>query len=253
MADFTFDTLDAVPEDLREFAKERDGKLTVSVAPKVRLDEFRQNNINVVKERDELKSRFARYVELVGEDPDEFRKGFEELQALRKKVDDKELVANSSFDSALEQRTKELRADLEAKAEALAKDRDAWKGNASTYEQKYKQTLIDRAITDAIVNPKSGARPDAIPDILKRAYDVWKVDSNGRIVAYEGDAVMYGSDGASPMQPIEWLSKLRERAPYFFKESAGGGAQGGYNANLGADLSGLSPVEKMKLARQGRV
>lgn len=255
MADFTFDALDQVPEDLREFAKEQDGKLRVSVVPKAKIDEFRTTNIGLAKERDSLAEQFNRYVKIVGEDPDNFENEISTLRELRKKVDDKELVANSSFDSALEQRTKELKSNLEAKAEQIAKDRDAWKGQASEFERRYKQHLIERAVTDAVLNQKSGARPDALHSIVKEAYEVFRVGTNGQITPYEGDAVMYGSNGDAPMSPIEWLGKLRERMPYFFKESSGGGASGGGSiGNFSAkQLEGLSPVEKMKLARKGVV
>jgi hypothetical protein len=47
MADILYDSQEAVPEDLREFASAKDGKFAVSVAPMAKLTEFRDNNITV--------------------------------------------------------------------------------------------------------------------------------------------------------------------------------------------------------------
>lgn len=55
MPDIVYDTLEAIPEGLRENAKKGDdGKFTVKVVLQSKLDEFRDSNIRVSKERDDL-------------------------------------------------------------------------------------------------------------------------------------------------------------------------------------------------------
>jgi hypothetical protein len=228
MPEIVFEALDKVPEGLREHAKEEDGKISVNVVPKTKLDEFRETNIKLAQERDSLKSSFDPYKEIIGDDPGKFKKSFEELQKIQKRVKDGELVANTSLEEAIAARTKELRADLEGKISSLSSDRDAWKDKATTIENKHKRSIVDRHVTSAVLSKDSGARPDALSDILERAYKTFKVDETKEaIIPYEGEQVIYGSDGASPMSPLEWLRKMKETSPYFFQSSGGGGAGGG--------------------------
>ena len=58
MPEIVFESLDKVPEGLREHAKEEEGKVKVNVVPKNKLDEFRETNIKLAQERDSLKSAF---------------------------------------------------------------------------------------------------------------------------------------------------------------------------------------------------
>jgi hypothetical protein len=227
MPEIVFESLDKVPEGLREYAKEQEGKISINVVPKVKLDEFRETNIKLAQERDAASSALNPYKEVVGDDVGGFKKAFDELRTIQKRVKDGELVASTSLEEAIAARTKELRADLDGKIQSLASDRDAWKGKATQIEQKHKRSIIDRNVTSAVLAKDSGARPDALQDILERAYKVFRVDEEKEaIIPYEGEQVVYGADGASPMSPSEWLRKLKENSPYFFQQSAGGGAGG---------------------------
>jgi hypothetical protein len=82
---------------------------------------------------------------------------------------------------------------------------------------------------------------------------VFKVDANGQLVAKDGDAIIYGADGATPMSPSEWVrGKLREQAPYFYKNSSGGGATGGGTAG-DAKFGGMAEAEFRKLAPEKKL
>lgn len=222
-----FDTLDAIPEPLRVGHKEVEGKFVIDVVPKANLDEFRENNINLQKERDGLVGRIKGYSEIIGEDFDKFKTDYSELVGIKAKVENRTLVENSSFEKALEQRVTELSKkhadEIGAKDKAIS---DAT-AKATALDTKLRRTIIDRHITDAVLHEKSGARADALPDFLGRAYEVFKVDETGNLTPYEGETVIYGAD-TKPMKPIEWITtKVRERSPYLFKDSNGGGAGGG--------------------------
>jgi hypothetical protein len=100
----------------------------------------------------------------------------------------------------------------------------------------------------------SGANPEALPDILSRASRTFTVTEKGQVVAMDGDAVLYGADGATPMSPREWLGKVIEEAPYLSKSSAGGGAAGNRGdekfGGMSADeFNKLSPQRRMEIAR----
>lgn len=258
MSDLVFESLDKVPEDLREHAKEKDGKIVLSVVPKVKLDEFRDTNIKLSRERDEFATKVTTYQQIVGEDIEAFSKSLEELRTTHKRVKDGELVANSSLDEAIAKRTAEMRAHHEGQLKQVSGELEAWKQKATTTEQKYLNSIIDRAITDAVLDPKSGARPDALPDILQRARSVFKVNEKGEVVPYDGDTVIYGGDGSKPMSALEWMKKLADKAPYFFQGSSGGGAGGGTtipgtNGYTAEQIAKMPMEEYSRLRKEGKI
>jgi hypothetical protein len=103
-----------------------------------------------------------------------------------------------------------------------------------------------------VIAPDSGVRPEALPDVLERAYRLYKVE-NGALIPKQGEATIFGANGADPMSPAEWLVKLRDQAPHYFKGNGGGGAAGGREGEkLGgfshAEIAKLSPEAKLALA-----
>lgn len=253
MATITFESLDAVPEALRDYAEEKEGKFAVAVAPETKLKQFRENNISLSQERDQMVQRLQMYQTVIGDDFETFNEELSQLRQLRQKVDDKDLIEASSLQEAIARRTEQMKADFSGQIEALAKDRDTHKARADEIDAKYRNSIIERAITDAVLHPESGARPEALSDVLARAKNIFRVGSDGQIRPYEGDTVIYGGDGTSPMTPIEWLKEVRKQAPYLFKDSTGGGATGGETAGshgvrTKADLK--SPAAKAHFIRE---
>lgn len=257
MPDIFYATLDAVPEGLREFAADADGKVKVSVVPKAKLDEFRENNVKLAQERDGLKAAVDKAKTLFGEDFEIASKELGDLRGVAQRVKDGELVENKGLDEALSERTKQMRESYEAQVAERAREANAWKDKASTLESKLKRTFIDRAITDVVLDSKSGIEPKAVPDILGRAYNTFQVSDDGKLTPKSGDAVLYGSDGASPMTVNEWVASLKDTAPHYFKGSAGGGASGGDQKMPGgftaAEVAKMSPMERLRLANGEKV
>ncbi len=102
-----------------------------------------------------------------------------------------------------------------------------------------------------MIDPNSGVRPEALHDIATRAYALFKFE-DGKMVPKSGEATIYGSDGASPMTVSEWLVKLRNEAPHYFKGNNGGGAAGGKDDKIGgytqAQIAAMTPQQKLALA-----
>lgn len=261
MPDIVYDSIDDVPEGLREGAKvdEATKKATVKVVLSSKLDEFRETNVKVSRERDELATMISKVKPFVGEDPDAFAARLTELQGIEQKVKDGLLKGSDSVATEVDNRVKAMKSDyerqLQEQASAAAKARD----EATVWQNRHLEGIVNRAVTDAVVNPNSGALPDALEDILSRARNVFKV-VDGKLQAMDGQAVRYGSDGATPMTPLEWLSDLRKKAPYLFKGSSGGGATGGaggkeFSATFGktpAEYAALSPEAKLALVHKAK-
>ncbi|MEQ8308024.1 MAG: hypothetical protein RIA09_15815 [Hoeflea sp.] len=256
MPEIKFDTLDAIPEGLREGAKEVDGKVIINVVPKAKLDEFRDTNIALSAERDTLKQTAATLQEIVGEDPEAFQASLEEMRQTTQQVKDGKLKGTDAIETEVNSRVSSMKGDYERRLQEAGQETKAWKEKAMTADQKFRQSQIDRAVTNAVLADDSGAQPQALTDILTRAYKTFVVEDDGKLVAKDGEATIYGSDGASPMTPKEWLEKLRDEAPYFFKQSNGGGAGGAGEGKLpngmaAEDFQKLSGAEQLRLARQG--
>lgn len=226
MPKIIFETLDAVPEWLRGDAKEAAGKVEVDVVQSSKLNEFRDNNIKLSTERDALLKTTSELTALVGEDVEAFKTEIEMLRKTQQEVNDGKLKGSDAVAKEVESRVQNLKGDYEKQIQAANKEVGAWKEKAVSLETKLKNTHIDRAITSAVLDENSGVDPRALPDILERARKVYTVEGDDKLVAKDGEAVIYGSDGATPLPPNEWLEKLKEEAPYFFKKSEGGGATG---------------------------
>lgn len=250
MPDITFDSLESIPEGLRDGVKQADGKYTISVVPQAKLEEFRNNNINLSKERDTLKSRWDKVAPLVGEDIDAFSTTYQTLRDIDQQVKDGKLTAKGDIEQELTRRTQQMKSEYEARLSAEAQARAAAERARDEADGRFRKSIVERHITDAVLNEKSGAEPRALADIISRASSVFQVGDDGKLTAKEGDAIVYGADGATPMTPLEWLTKLREQAPYFFKQSTGGGANGGKQPGA---IGGYTPEQFAQLPATKRL
>lgn len=254
-----YDSLDAVPKELREFAKTvegAEGKVAVNVVPKTAVDEFRDNNIKLSKERDTLLEQLTPLKTIVGEDPTTFQQQLEELRATAQRVKDGELKESRAIEEQLARRTEELRKDYDNRLQTVGKEVAAWRTKAETLDSRYKQTLVASAIKDAAMQSDSGVEPKAISDITMSALGIFRCDDHGRIIPYEGDAPIYGADGTTPMTPREWIGRLKEEKPYFFKASNGGGAGGDPAKKVlnrtPEQIKAMTAAQRLELANGGK-
>lgn len=254
MAELYFDSLDQIPEGLREGAKTNDtGKVVIKVVPQAKLDEFRNTNITVAKERDDLAAALGKAKEILGtEDFEQAATGLAELRGVAQRVKDGQLVENKGLEEALAERTGKMREEMQAEIQRNAQEAKQWRDKFGQTDTKLRRTYVDRAVTDVVLDEQSGVHPKALADILGRAYGVFEVGDDGKLTAKRGDAILYGADGASPMSPKEWIATLKEEAPYFFKGSNGGGASGGEGQTAygmtTAEISKLSPEQRLAIA-----
>lgn len=250
---FTFDSLDQIPEPLRQFAKGEGDKVQINLVPQEKLDEFRDTNINLVKERDDLKKTVEVLAPIVGEDPAAFQSDLTELRATAQRVKDGALTDSRKIEEEVIRRTEDMKKTLEDQIRIAQKEAGLWKTKAGTIEDTYKKTLVSSAIKDAAIDPEVGVNPGALGDILSRAEKVWRAQDDGRVLAYQGELQLYGADGGSPLTPKEWLGKLKEEAPWFFKGTYGGGAGGadaprGQLGKTAQEMKGMTAADKLALA-----
>ncbi len=201
------DTLDEIAEPMREHYTERDGKFHLAVeglVPKERVAEFRDTNIALKREMDELRTRFD------GIDPDEYRKLNERAQKER----DKKLIDAGKLDELVDQRVSGMKAEHEKVLRSLTEEK-------AKLGAQLEGLVIDGAIRDAAT--KAGARPEAIEDFLYRGRRIFRLQE-GKAVPLDEDRVVYGKSGG-PMEISEWVSTLAEKAPHLFQPTTGGGGR----------------------------
>lgn len=255
---FTFDSIDRVPETMRSAIRTVEGsdQVTLNLVAQEKLDEFRDRNTELVKERDALKSQVEVLAPIVGEDPEAFKARLAEFAAMEQRVKDGSLKESRNVEEEVVRRTEDMRKTLEEQIRGHQKEANSWKQKATEGDSRYRDMLVAQAIKDAAVDPESGVLPSAIPDILGRARQVWRAEDNGAVVAYKNDLKLYGADGGSELTPKEWLSKLKEEAPFFFKGTQGGGAGGsgtgtdkvGQHGKTAQQLSQMTAAQRLDLA-----
>ncbi|USM11595.1 capsid assembly scaffolding [Citromicrobium phage vB_CbaS-RXM] len=249
-----FDTKEAIPEGLREFATEgEDGTFTVKVAPEAKLSEFRDKNVALSQQIETLTPMMARVKEIAGDDLDAFANQFEELKGIAQRVNDGELKTSEDIEKAVAERVNAVKEGYEQNQKSERDLRTKAERERDEFRQTLDRTEIRHAITAAVIAPNSGVRPEALGDILERAYKLFRWE-NGKPIPKNGESTIFGADGAEPMTPSEWIVKLRDEAPYFFAGNGGGGANGGTTTKHGltsAEIAKLTPEQKLALANGG--
>lgn len=228
---YKFKAREEIPAEHVNLYVERDGAFVLDaegIVEKAKLDEFRNTNVALAREHDELKQRFE------GIDPEEVRKLAEEKHKL-------ELLAQGhkpeELDRLVGERIKGLKADWDKQLAAVTGERDALTARLTAVQ-------IDQGVITAAT--KRGLRPTAIPDITARARVVFKL-VNGAPRAFESDGstVRYGRDGVTPMTLEEWVEAQVADAPHLFESNAGGGAAGnGAGGAAGSGRSVKNPFRK---------
>jgi hypothetical protein len=258
MPNVTFKTKDEIPEGLREYAKEEGGSFVVDLSPTVKLSEFRDKNIQLMKEKDTLAPKAAAFDTLTKGDAAKFESELTELREIAQKVKDGKLKTSDEIELAVKNRTAEQVNSLQQQIAAKAKEAETFKSEASELKKKLHRSIIDREVTNAVLAGDSGVNPELIRYILADAYGVFEVTPEDKLVAKKDGAVWYGADGASSISPKEWLGKLLEATPSLAKPSAGGGATGGDRGNkayggMSAEaFNKLSPGERRSIARKAQ-
>lgn len=245
MPKLTFKTKDEVPEGLRDHAKETDGGFVVGVVH----ESFRDRNIALSQERDELKTKVDSLSKIVGDDVEGFSATLAGLREMEQHVKDGKLTKKEDIDRTVEARMQAKEAGHRDALKAAQDKANAEKARGDGFESKFKGMVVDQAIISAVTAADSGANPAALQDILNRARAVFQAKDDGTLVAKKGETVWYGADGENSIQPKEWLAGLLKDAPYLGKESAGTGGAGG----KGLKVAGMSDEAFQKLSPEQRI
>lgn len=225
---FLIDKLEDVSESLRDsYVKRDDGKYQLDVdgaVSKSKLDEFRNTNTQTKKDLDALKDKFK------GIDPEKYN----ELVELERQSKEKKMLDDNDIEGLVEERTARMKAEYEDKINNLNESLESTNANLS-------KLIIDNQVTEAAV--KAGIADTALVDIVSRARGQYQV-IDGVAVAKNGENIIYGKDGETPLPISEWVDGVKTSAPHLFKPSEGSGALGGSD-KTSKDTSNMSSTQKI--------
>src|SRR5262245_38937082 len=226
---FKFKSKDEIPAEHLPFYLERDGAWILDadgVADKSKLDEFRNTNVALLKERDDLKKRFE------GIDPDEVRKLADE----KRKLEEAQQLKGGETEKVIESRLKTAKVEWDKQFNAVTAERDSLSARLTAIQ-------IDQGVITTAT--KKGLRPTAIQDITARARVVFRlVDGAPRAYEADGQTVRVGKDGITPLTLDEWVDQQVADAPHLFESSAGGGAAGNGSGGAGGNKTVKNPFKK---------
>jgi len=205
---------------------------------KTKLDEFRANNVNLLKEQEDLKSKFS------GVDLDVYNNMLQQSQALK----DKKLIDAGKIDELMEERSKLMREEHNQVVENM-------KGQQLDLTKKLEHLLIDSAVRDSAV--KAGVIDTAIDDVVLRSQSIFSI-KEGKAVPHDSSGnVIFGDGNSDPMDVSEWVKGLTESAPHLFNASTGGGSKhgsnfSGTNNTISRDVfDNMSHQDRSKFAKDG--
>jgi hypothetical protein len=215
----TVNTLQEVPEPLRQFYVEKDGKFHVDLSgpptgfvPSADLAtangkvvEFRDNNVKLLQEIEPLRKLKTDLGDL---DITVAKTAVTELKTLKEKGVSKPDDITAMMKSVAEQTAKPLQDALALLTTTAKADRE--RADEATF-----RTAIGEKFT------KAGGLPKALDYIINEAKSVFKVD-NGKVAALPNkfSTVTPGN----PLEIDEWLTSAAKEHDFAFKPSQGGGA-----------------------------
>src|ERR1044072_1884938 len=118
---FRSKTKEEIPAEHVALYAEREGAWVLDVegaVDKSKLDEFRNSNVALLKERDELAKRFD------GIDPDEVRKLADE----KRRLEEAQQLKAGEVEKVVEARIKAVKGDLDKQLSAVTSERDTLNG-----------------------------------------------------------------------------------------------------------------------------
>lgn len=237
--DFTVDTLDGLSEGIRDlYAKHDDGKFYLDVTgavAKSRLDEFRDNNVKLLKEKDALEARFKDI------DPQKYA----ELLAKSKELEGKESITKAEMEDLVRDRIANTVAEYKDSIAALEKDKEGLTGQLA-------EALIDNQVR--MLGIKYGVREFADTDLVNRARTTFSLNEQNVPVAKDSKGgVIYGKDGQNPLTIEEWMQGQKEKdGTHLFTKSSGSGASGSNSGGTRRiDASNMTPLQKIAHGMSG--
>jgi hypothetical protein len=219
------DTLEELPEELHRFYEQTEkGNFVLAIdgvppQAQAKINEFRENNINLAKEREELAEKLKNYE---GLDADQARDALSKLATM----EEQEMVKSGDIETLIQQRLSSEKKEHLKQLESIRTAKEEAEKKAKINQSKLSEYIIQQKVMDAVHNV-AVPHAAAMPDILYRAKSQWRLDEDGSMYAVDeyGNKV-YAKGSDELISPTEWAKSLVENARHLFAESIGTGSTG---------------------------
>lgn len=230
----------------------------VDVEAKKQVDEFRNNNRNLNRQLEEMKSQMDKYSALGDDLTEDDIMSLKEARARQAAAAQDELYRELvDGEGGLNKDRLKAYADkqFDGERKELQRAIEQLKAQQEEYESKYWDERNNRqdqakaqAIRDAIESV-ARVRPGAMDDVIARGRQALDFDDSDNLVVRDADGeIRYGKRGGDYMTPQEWANELVSNAGHLFDGAIGGGAQGDSSGprlgkNGGRMVDGFSPED----------
>lgn len=244
----SYDSLDSVDEAFHSLYTEKDGKFVLTgvegMKTQADIDRVLEAKRKEAADHAATKEKLALYGDL---DPEQITKDLAELEEARIKLqagggkDGK--LSDEDLEKLAEARVKTATAPLQRQLEKLAKERDTFAQENTTFKEKERTRAIGDAVRKAATESK--VIGTALDDVIMLAERVFEVGASGEVLVKDNVGFTPG------IAPDIWLNDMQEKRPHWWPASSGGGAGGG---NGGGTFS-KNPfsAEHWSMTEQGRI
>lgn len=259
---FEVESLDNLDEPIAALytKDETSGKYFLNVegaVHKSKVSEYRDNNIKLLKERDELKAKMVdkseidKIQEQFEAEKAQLASELEKLKASKEELKDDKSKDNSEELKQLNKSIKQLEAikkaqesELTSVKTELSKQIDEIKQQFESKSRAYNTVLLNSAVNEAAV--AAGVDPNALAAVKALATTTFKIEGDS-IVAYDPNdgSPLFSKDGSTNLSVKEWAANLKETMPQLFIQPKGAGTQKS-SLNSGSVDANLTPLQRIQ-------
>jgi hypothetical protein len=221
----TVETLEDIPQPLREHYVERQGKWHLDTETDPRLAMARRDSVEEKRKRQDLEKKLQ-----------EVQQELETVKTRRRTDDDDEPTDSRRLQRQREEADRQMR-DLQTQVQVL-------QGQLSQTSSTLTRERIGSRLRGAA--QKAGLLSHAVEDAVKWGMDVFKQDGDGKVAAFEGEERLLGKSG-DDMTMDEWLNERRQDKPHWFQ------TQGTGNTGGSANHQGSAPSQRARPRRRSEM
>lgn len=253
----SYETLDQIPDEFQPLYEEKGGKYQM-VAPLARkVHDLGKLNTSLEAERKNAKTNKelaeAYAAAANGLKPDELATAFEEMQALKDKVDSGEVKPEDAekLEEIINARIERVQKGHERELERIRAEAGKKDEAVKRLDGMLRSTRLDQELRAAAA--EAGIERHSIDDAILNARQVFEPDEEYNPRPREGSG--YGAD----YRPASYFKEIKdsgEKPGWFYKPSNQGSdvvpggrtGAGGKKIVTRADLAKLNPVDRQKMA-----
>ena len=194
---------------------------------KTKLDEFRSNNVKLMKDMENLTTKFE------GIDVDAYK----DMVSKQEQLNNKKLIDAGKIDELLDEKTKSMR-------EIHNKELDKTNQVNQSLQDQLATLVIDNAVRDSAL--RAGVVETGMDDILLRSKAIFSLKDGKAVPTDNAGNTIFGHGTSEPMSVNEWVNAQMDVAPHLFKSSSGGGSAHGTRPN-GTSGEKMTAIQKLEM------